>query len=278
MRTHRWPNLLALLVAALAATATATATARNVAAVGDEGLTITPSAVHIGDPVQVSGQFCATGRTVSDVRVWHWYPNTKLPPIEIPVSVSSLVIAQTANGFSFPYVAQEAEVGVGIQVTCDDATVGGSLNERVRVFGPYGRQWFLMPYGVLQAVPGSTVSVVVRSIDCVEGSVATAVLGKHINLPAGSAQTTVTNGVMEFSIDVFKSAVPAVSDLVVECPSVRGGTISDLRGLTILSTGTTIPEVGSPARDWMTAATLLVMCGLVVLTLSDRRRRNLVHR
>lgn len=271
--------ILRSLIASLAVAASVPiGCARVDAAVGDEGLTITPGSVHLGEPIQVSGQFCPTGHEVSSVRAWHWNPSAAISPIEVPVDLGSLLISHTSDGFSFPYMATEAEVGVGIQVTCDDGTVGGSSSERVRVFGPFGRQWFLMPDGFLHATAGTTVNVVVRTMDCVEGSVATATLGRHINSFAGSAEATVVGGVMEFSLNVLRTAEPAVSDLVVDCTSVRGGTLSDLRPLTVLAGGTTIPQTGTTPTALLTSSAIVLLIGLAASGLNRRRRSTAAQR
>ena len=235
-------------------------------------LSITPTMARVGDAVTVSGQSCAAGQSVTEVRVDTAYTGTARASAQVALDLASLAITQTAGGFSFTYVPAEAEVELGFQVTCSDGSVATSPARKVWVFGPYGRHWFLQSGGALAGTAGSTVNVVIRSMDCVEGSLATVTLGRHLNTLAGSVEGTITSGVLDVLMLIYPSATSSVSDLEMRCESVRGGILSDLRPFVVSPRGKPLPATGGVSSGELVIASLLVLAGLGMIGRRHDRR------
>lgn len=235
-------------------------------------LTITPSMARVGDAIMVTGQSCAAGQSVTGVRLDTAYTGAARASTQVALDLAPLAIAQTAGGFSFTYVPSEAEVELGFQVTCSDGSVATSPTRKVWVFGPYGRHWFLQSGSALAATAGSTVNVVIRSMDCVEGSLATVTLGRHLNTLAGSVEGTITNGVLDVMMLIYPSATSSVSDLEMRCESVRGGTLSDLRPFEVIPLGKPLPATGGVSSGELVIASLLVLAGLGLIGRRHDRR------
>lgn len=228
--------------------------------------------VRVGDPITVSGQSCAAGQSVTEVRVDTSYTGTTRASTQVALDLSSIAITQTAGGFSFAYVPPEAEVELGFYVTCSDGSVASSPARKVWVFGPYGRHWFLQSGSALAATAGSTVNVVIRSMDCVEGSVATVTLGRHLNTLAGAVQGTITNGELDVMMLIYPSAKSSVSDLEMRCESVRGGILWDLRAFALSAIGKPLPATGGVRSGELVIASLLVLAGLGLIGRRHDRR------
>ena len=235
-------------------------------------LTITPSMARVGDAITVTGQSCAAGQSLTGVRVDTAYTGAARASTQVALDLAPLAIAQTAGGFSFTYVPVEAEVELGFQVTCSDGSVATSPARKVWVFGPYGRHWFLQSGSALAATAGSTVNVVIRSMDCVEGSLATVTLGRHLNTLAGSVEGTITNGVLDVMMLIYPSATSSVSDLEMRCESVRGGILSDLRPFAVSALGKPLPATGGVSSGELVIASLLVLAGLGLIGCRHDRR------
>jgi hypothetical protein len=235
-------------------------------------LSITPPMARVGDSVTVSGQTCGSGQHVTEVRVDTAYTGTARASTQVALDLASLAISQTAGGFSFTYVPAEPEVELGFQVTCSDGSVATSPTRKVWVFGPYGRHWFLQSGSALAATAGSTVNVVIRSMDCVEGSLATVTLGRHLNTLAGAVQGTMTNGVLDVMMLIYPSATSSVSDLEMRCESVRGGILSDLRPFVVSPRGKPLPATGGVSSGELVIASLLVLAGLGMIGRRHDRR------
>ena len=235
-------------------------------------LSITPTMARVGDTITVSGQSCVAGQNLTEVRVDTAYTGTARASTQVALDLASLAITQTAGGFSFTYVPVEPEVELGFQVTCSDGSVASSPARKVWVFGPYGRHWFLQSGSALAATAGATVNVVIRSMDCVEGSLATVTLGRHLNTLAGSVEGTITNGVLDVMMLVASSATSSVSDLEMRCESVRGGTLSDLRPFAVSALGKPLPATGGVSSGELVIASLLVLAGLGLIGRRHDRR------
>ena len=227
---------------------------------------------RVGDPVVVSGQVCAVGQSVTEVSVDTVYTGTDRASTHVVIDLASLSITQTDSGFSFTYIPTEAEVELGFQVSCSDGATAASPARKVWVFGPSGRQWFLQSGSALAGVAGTTFNVVIRSMDCVEGSLATVTLGRHLNTLAGSVDGTFTNGVLDVMMLIYPPSTSSVSDLEVRCGSVSGGVISDLRAFTVIPQGKPLPATGGVSSNELVIASLLVLAGLgLVGRRRDRR-------
>lgn len=235
-------------------------------------LSITPSMARVGDSVTVTGQSCAAGQNLTEVRLDTAYTGAARASTQVALDLASLAITQTAGGFSFTYVPVEAEVELGFQVTCSDGSVATSPTRKVWVFAPYGRHWFLQSGSALAATAGSTVNVVIRSMDCVKGSLATVTLGRHLNTLAGAVQGTMTNGVLDVMMLVYPSATSSVSDLEMRCESVRGGILSDLRPFVVSPRGKPLPATGGVSSGELVIASLLVLAGLGMIGRRHDRR------
>ena len=235
-------------------------------------LSITPSMARVGDSVTVTGQSCAAGQNLTEVRLDTAYTGAARASTQVALDLASLAITQTAGGFSFTYVPVEAEVELGFQVTCSDGSVATSPARKVWVFAPYGRHWFLQSGSALAATAGSTVHVVIRSMDCVEGSLATVTLGRHLNTLAGSVEGTITNGVLDVMMLIYPSATSSVSDLEMRCESVRGGILSDLRPFVVSPRGKPLPATGGVSSGELVIASLLVLAGLGMIGRRHDRR------
>ena len=235
-------------------------------------LSITPSMARVGDSVTVTGQSCAAGQNLTEVRLDTAYTGAARASTQVALDLASLAITQTAGGFSFTYVPVEAEVELGFQVTCSDGSVATSPARKVWVFAPYGRHWFLQSGSALAATAGSTVNVVIRSMDCVEGSLATVTLGRHLNTLAGSVEGTITNGVLDVMMLIYPSATSSVSDLEMRCESVRGGILSDLRPFVVSPRGKPLPATGGVSSGELVIASLLVLAGLGMIGRRHDRR------
>ena len=235
-------------------------------------LSITPSMARVGDSVTVTGQSCAAGQNLTEVRLDTAYTGAARASTQVALDLASLAITQTAGGFSFTYVPVEAEVELGFQVTCSDGSVATSPARKVWVFAPYGRHWFLQSGSALAATAGSTVNVVIRSMDCVEGSLATVTLGRHLNTLAGSVEGTITSGVLDVMMLVSSSAASSVSDLEMRCESVRGGILSDLRPFVVSPRGKPLPATGGVSSGELVIASLLVLAGLGMIGRRHDRR------
>jgi LPXTG-motif cell wall-anchored protein len=263
----------AVVSSVLLLSTTVVGAASGAAAIADGSvLTVTPTMARVGDPVVVSGQVCAVGQSVTEVSVDTVYTGTDRASTHVVIDLASLSITQTDSGFSFTYIPTEAEVELGFQVSCSDGATAASPARKVWVFGPSGRQWFLQSGSALAGVAGTTFNVVIRSMDCVEGSLATVTLGRHLNTLAGSVDGTFTNGVLDVMMLIYPPSTSSVSDLEVRCGSVSGGVISDLRAFTVIPQGKPLPATGGVSSNELVIASLLVLAGLgLVGRRRDRR-------
>jgi len=263
----------AVVSSVLLLSTTVVGAASGAAAIADGSvLTVTPTMARVGDPVVVSGQVCAVGQSVTEVSVDIVRTGTDRASTHVVIDLASLSITQTDSGFSFTYIPTEAEVELGFQVSCSDGATAASPARKVWVFGPSGRQWFLQSGSALAGVAGTTFNVVIRSMDCVEGSLATVTLGRHLNTLAGSVEGTITNGVLDVMMLVASSATSSVSDLEMRCESVRGGTLSDLRPFAVSALGKPLPATGGVSSGELVIASLLVLAGLGLIGRRHDRR------
>ncbi|MUH52469.1 MAG: hypothetical protein F2789_14815 [Actinobacteria bacterium] len=241
------------------------------ASASDVVLNLAPAAVHVGEPIDVSAQFCGAGHQVSRVQTWHWYPNTKLPPIEIPVDVSTLAISQHADGFSFALVPTEREIGLGVRVTCDDGSSAGSEAQRVWVFGDFGDFFFLAPYGIVRGDAGATAVITARTMDCVEGTTVDASLAFGLPPAIVHGHGTVVAGIVELQIAIPADAGDGVYELTVTCPSVRGGVVADSRPFVVGTGQAAMPATGSPSMLLIWVGLALSSAGCMAIGISRRR-------
>lgn len=232
-----------LLATALAATAVAAlATPQAVSAVGY----LTPSAVQVrvGDSVTLTTDLCASGATVTALRMAVQDARSKGLAPYMPIDPVAAGLTQTAAGVTFSVTSATAYTELRFQLDCSDGTQAVS-GEPVRVFPPAPEFWWnYNNYGpVFTATPGFVFSLGAFVMDCPDGA------ATHLDFTASGAATpfiamdgTVDGTTVLFDLDLPADMADGVYTAAVTCQGV-GGPITQSVPVTV-GAGTT-PATGS---------------------------------
>jgi len=244
-------------------------------AAGTPTIEVDHVAVHRGEPVTVTANFCPTGLTITTLQfVTHGLP--KSPVMTLPLDPASVGLVQDATGFHFTYTPTTDRETLWFNATCWDDTTATSESTKVTVYPPLGEHWFVSPYGTLGAAPGTEVTLTVDTIDCDEASSA----GFELVAPDGEtviafAVATVTSGIVEATLGVPSDAVPGDDySAILTCSaegngSLRGGDPFSVFGA---EPPVVIPETGaSSTLAWLAGALLVV--GLALRSVAGRAMR-----
>ncbi len=256
--------LLALTIGVLAAVAAPTS---GVAA-ADATLVPDEQDARAGATITMTGNFCATGLAVESLDVSLAQPYPKAPIMTFPLDPVAVGLVQTDTGFSFSYTVAGDRQFVWFTVRCSDGSEASSGDVRVTVWPPYGELWFIYPYPTpAYGTAGETIEAVVHSIDCVEGSTATAQLRRSGSVIA-SGSGVLTDHWLYAPIEVPSDA-PAGEDysLRVACTGTEGGTITDDHPAIIAggSGGPTTTEGSLPAAGTTSGGLASLAAGLAAL-------------
>lgn len=270
MRKHSIALALALAILALPSPARA----------GAPTIEVDTTAVHRGEPVTVTANFCPIGLTITTLQfVTHGLP--KSPVMTLPLDPASVGLVQDATGFHFTYTPTTDRETLWFTATCWDYTTATSEATKVTVYPPLGEHWFVSPYGTLGGAPGEAVTLTVSTMDCDADSTATF----HIVGPGGDGPTiasgtaNVTGGVAEVTLTVPADAAPGDDySATMSCTAAGHGTLSGGDPFTVFGTEppVVIPETGaSGTLAWLAGA--LVLIGLVLRSVAARSLRRTAH-
>jgi hypothetical protein len=256
------------------------AAAWQVPAAHAAGETLTPdiTAVHVGETLLLTANFCATGATVDalEVTVADGGPSG-------PATTTALdpgIVTQTADGFTFLYATAVDRSAVWFAATCSDAATASSSATPVLVYPPVGVLWWLdsgVGFGTEQ---GGNATVTATSLDCISGSTATAEL-----VVTGTTITTASAAVsgvnLQFDVHVPAWVTPGAHEVLVTCEASAGGQIADRTAFTVFpgadtgnggGTGTgggttgAIPVTGPSLQ--LGLGTVLLLAGLALVWFS----------
>jgi hypothetical protein len=208
------------------------AAAWQVPAAHAAGETLAPdtTAVHVGETLLLTANFCATGATVDalEVTVAEGGPSG-------PATTAALdpgIVTQTADGFTFVFTTAVERSAVWFSATCSDAGTASSSATPVLVYPPVGVLWWLdsgVGFGTEQ---GGNATVTATSLDCIAGSTATAelvVVGTTIT----TASAAVSGVNLQFDVHVPAWVTPGTHEVLVTCEASAGGQIADRTGFTV---------------------------------------------
>jgi len=200
------------------------------------------TAVHVGETILLTADFCPEGNTVDalEVTVAAGGPSG-------PASTAALdptIVTQTVDGFSFLYTTESAESAVWFAATCSDASTASSSATPVLVYPTVGLLWWQAPSGGFAGEQGGSVSIAATSLDCVDGSAATVELlvgGTTVS----SATGTVSGVDLQFTLPIPAATPAGAHEVFVTCTATAGGQIVDSNPITVLSNGNGGGGVGS---------------------------------
>ncbi|MEN9646481.1 MAG: hypothetical protein RL238_3150 [Actinomycetota bacterium] len=235
------------------------------------GLSLTPdaTAVHVGETILLTADFCATGNTVDllEVTVASGGPSG-------PATTTALdpgIVTQTVDGFSFLHTTTTEETAVWFAATCSDASTASSSATPVLVYPTVGLLWWQAPAEGFGAGVGGTGAVSATSIDCVEGSTATAELlvdGTTVSSITG----VVTGGALQFDLPIPIDTPGGRHEVLVSCDAIAGGQIVDSHPFSVTDSsgvgggGGSIPVTGRSLP--LGLAVVLVLTGLALVWFS----------
>lgn len=248
-------------------------------------LTATPAVVHLGEPVQLGGPFCAQGLTVVRATTYLSTGYPRLPIAVGEVDPATLAITQTPGGLTAIVTETRKGLGTDLSLECSDGTFG---NARFEAF-PVGAWWGAGTFGPIGSIdtvggvvaPGQPIVVAGFTIDCAIGSTVSSQLvspgGTTMATSSGAVEAEGMHGhfVFELPTPFSTPAGPAVVEM--SCPTASG-TFTDTTNVTISgpspSTGEPdLPPTGGRGRGplMLTALSLTAMGAALVMS-SNRSR------
>ncbi len=266
-----------LLGAALGAVVVALALQVPVADAVGETLTPDISAVHVGETLLLTANFCATGNTVDALEVTVAAGGPSGPATTTALDPS--IATQTADGFTFLHTTTVERSAVWFAATCSDASTASSSDSPVLVYPTVGLLWWQAPAGGFGAEQGGNGTVGAMSLDCVNGSTATAEF-----IVAGTTITTATGVVsgvnLLFDVHVPAWVTPGDHEVLVTCDASAGGQVADRTAFTVFANGAVGNGGGNPGRIPITGpslqlelATAILLAGFALVWLSARSAR-----
>ena len=234
------------------------------------GPTLTPdtTAVHVGETILLTADFCPLGSTVDalEITVASGGPSG-------PATTSALdptIVTQTIDGFSFLHTTAVEESAVWFAATCSDAAAASSSASPVLVYPTVGLLWWQTPVEGFGAGAGGSGTVTATSLDCIDGSTATAEL-----LVDGSTVSSITglvSGVtLQFELPVPSDTPGGVHEVLVTCNATAGGQIADSNPFTVSASsgqggggGTGNIPVTGPSLQ-LGLATVILLTGIALV-------------
>jgi hypothetical protein len=222
-------------------------------------LTGAPAQVRVGDTIDVSGDICPTGLTVTAVRQQTIPSFTKAYQPWLRLDMTAIGLAQTASGVSFHVTAGTARTSLNFQVDCSDSTTSES-QAPVAVFPPVGEFWWHAAYDKFVETEGFPFLLTLSTLDCEPGSTATGSLtapGAHTPFLTSTAIISATGG-LEFTMDLPTPMIQGNYTATVTCRTALGRNITNSTPVLVLGTGGRFPATGSGPLLPLVAAALLV--------------------
>lgn len=270
MRTRLLGAVLGTVVVALAWQA-------PVADAAGETLTPDITAVHVGETLLLTANFCATGNTVDALEVTVAAGGPSGPATT--TALDPAIVTQTADGFTFLHTTAVGQSAVWFAATCSDAATASSAASPVLVYPSAGLLWWQTPPSGFGAEQGANGTVTATSLDCVNGSTATAEL-----IVAGTTITTaggVVNGVnLQFDVHVPAWVTPGDWEVLVTCDAGAGGQVADRTAFTVFANGAVGNGGGNNGRIPITGpslqlglATVILLAGLALVWFGSQSAR-----
>lgn len=240
-----------------------------VADAAGESLTPDTTAVHIGETLLLTANFCPTGNTVDSLEVTVAQGGPSGPAATTALDPG--IVTQTADGFTFLHTTTVDQSAVWFAATCTDASAASSSTTPVLVYPPVGLLWWQASPSGFGAEQGANSAVAATSLDCLDGSTATAEL-----IVTGTTITTTSapvSGVhLQFDVHVPAWVTPGTHEVLVTCTASVGGQIADGTPFTVFTgpgpdtgtgTGGAIPITGPSLQLELAAVILLAGLALV---------------
>ena len=239
-----------------------------------EGETLVPdvAAVHVGETVLLTGNFCAEGNTLDALEVTVAAGGPSGPATT--TALDPTIATQTVDGFTFLYTTEVDQSAVWFAATCSDASTASSSASPVLVYPTVGLLWWQAPAEGFNGEQGGAVNIGATSIDCVDGSTATAEL-----LVGGTTVSSATGLVagtdLQFSLPIPAATPAGAHEVFVTCSATAGGQIVDSHPVTVLSNGVggggggvgsgsgSIPVTGPSLQ--LGLATVILLTGLTLV-------------
>lgn len=266
-----------LLGAVLGAVVVALAWQTPVADAAGETLTPDTTAVHVGETLLLTANFCAAGSTVDALEITVASGGPSGPATTTALDPS--IVTQTVDGFTFLHTTASAQSAVWFAATCSDAATASSSATPVLVYPTVGLLWWQTTPSGFGAEQGGNGTVEATSLDCVNGSTATAelvVVGTTITTTTG-----VVNGVnLQFDVHVPAWVTPGTHEVLVTCDAGVGGQVADRTAFTVFANGAVGNGGGSTGQIPVTGpslqlglATVILLAGLALVWFSSQSAR-----
>lgn len=219
---------------------------------------LTPSAsqVRVGGAVTLATDLCASGDTVTALRMAVQDARAKGLAPYMPIDPVAAGLTQTAGGTTFTVTATTAYTELRFQLDCSDGSQAIS-GEPVRVFPPAPEFWWnYNNYGpVFTATPGFVFSLGAFVMDCPDGAATHLVFtGPGATTPLIAMDGTVDGTTVLFDLDLPADMPQGVYTAAVTCRGA-GGSITQSVPVTV-GADTTPATGGSPLIAAWAAMTL----------------------
>ena len=234
------------------------------------GPTLTPdtTAVHVGETILLTADFCPLGSTVDALEITVASGGPSGPATT--TALDPTIVTQTIDGFSFLHTTAVEESAVWFAATCSDAAAASSSATPVLVYPTVGLLWWQTPVEGFGAGAGGSGTVTATSLDCIDGSTATAELlvdGSTVSSTTG----TVSGVTLQFELPVPSDTPGGVHEVLVTCNATAGGQIADSNPFTVSASsgqggggGTGNIPVTGPSLQ-LGLATVILLTGLALV-------------
>ena len=195
-------------------------------------LTPDTNAVHVGETLLLTATFCDSDETVDALEVTIAAGGPSGPASTTALDPS--IVTSAVDGFTFLYTTTVDRSAVWFAATCSDGTTASSSATPVLVYPPVGLLWWQDPGNGFGAEQGGNGNVAAITLDCLDGSTATAEF-----IAAGTTITTTTatvvGGSLQFDVHVPAWVTPRTHEVLVTCTASAGGQIADRTPFTVFA-------------------------------------------